>query len=260
MKLHYRKYGQGKPIIILHGLLGNGDNWVSLSRKLSADFTVYVPDFRNHGLSPQSEEFSLDVLVKDIHAFILDHQIENPIVLGHSMGGKVAMEIAFRYPEIIAGLIVVDVGLKSIVALKDQLALLDTVLTIDASAYDSRKQVEELIQHRIASKRLRLFLLKNLRRTEQQTFVWKIHAKAIKENLENIIIDIEPKITFTKPTLFIKGGASPYLPDAELPYIEKYFDDIKIETIPGASHWVHADKPEVFYSLVHSFSSQLLNA
>lgn len=253
MKLHYKRYGSGHTLIILHGLMGSGDNWTSISRKLSEKYEVFVPDFRNHGASPHHEDFSMDVLVEDIREFIESHRIKAPVIIGHSMGGKVAMALAFKYPDLVRALIVVDVGLKKIAAVQPHISLLNTVLEIDASAFDSREVLGKLIDERIKERRLKMFLFKNLRRTKTNTFEWKINARAIKNNLKEVVVNISPESIFNRPVLFIKGGLSPYLPDQDIPNLKQYFSDFRMEVIPGASHWVHADKPEEFMHTLNSF-------
>lgn len=253
MKMHFRKYGAGRPIIILHGILGNGDNWTSLSRKLAGKYEVYVPDFRNHGLSPHSDQFSLDVLKEDVFRFMEDHHIIKPIVIGHSLGGKVAMHMAFDQPARLAALVIIDIGMRHISPFKDQLALLNTIIAIDPSGFVSRNELEYVIAQRIKIRRLQKFLLKNLRRTAKKQFEWKVNAGYIKQNLDKVLVDVEPKNPFNQPVLLIKGGESPYLPDEEIILMSQTFSDLNLEIIESASHWVHADQPCEFYQCLKNF-------
>jgi pimeloyl-ACP methyl ester carboxylesterase len=260
MKLFYRKYGNGPPLVILHGLYGSSDNWVTIARKISDSFTVYLPDQRNHGQSPHSSVHNYNTLSHDLFEFVEDLNIGKFILAGHSMGGKVAVSFALKWPERINSLIVIDISpFRS--AKNDKLfyeqhrEILETILSIKLSDLRSRNEAEALLAERIKSDKVRGFLLKNLKRTDAGPFEWKLNAKSLLDNLDNItdeIIlpapDIIPVTGF--PVIFIKGEDSDYLQLTELKEIQRIFPTAEIINVKNAGHWLHADRPDVIESIL----------
>ncbi len=256
MELFYRKYGNegDKPLIILHGLFGISDNWVTFARRMAMEgFEVFVPDMRNHGRSPHSDVFNYLALTDDLFEFIDDHGINNPMIIGHSMGGKVAMRFALENPQLVERLVVVDIGLKAYPPRRAHLQIINAMKSVDISKTAKRSEIERQLEKHISEKRIRLFIMKNLHRNGDNGFEWRININGIEHNLENLLDAIDTDTVFDKPTLFIKGGKSDYILHEDFPQLRKNFPNAEIVTIAGTSHWVHVEAPEVFYQLAMGF-------
>ena len=254
MQLFYRKFGQGKPVIILHGLFGISDNWVSFAKKIAElGYEVYIPDQRNHGQSPHSPSFNYLALVDDLFEFIDDHELDDVTLLGHSMGGKVTMRFALENPQYIAKLIVVDISMRAYEARPHHKNILKAMQQVDFSKVKSRKEVEEILAKYIPEPKIRLFVMKNLHRISGNEFEWRLYLDGILDNLDEMFDGIEADEPFSKPSLFIRGGASYYVRDSDIPDINKAFTDNTLHSIPNATHWVHAEAPELFYQYVSEF-------
>jgi esterase len=251
MKLHSRDLGQGTPFVILHGLFGLSDNWQTLAKFWSQKYHVHLLDLRNHGRSPHSTEFNYDLMVADLAEFLTEHQLENPVIMGHSMGGKVAMNFALSYPEKLSKLIVVDIAPRPYPVHHQD--IIDGLNAIGISTMTSRTQAEAALTPYIPEAETRLFLLKNLYRREDNSFGWRMNLAAIEKNIEEVGRETTSDTPFTKPTLFIKGEKSRYIQDKDIPSIQHLFPQAKIETVANAGHWVHAEAPEKFYQLVVDF-------
>jgi pimeloyl-ACP methyl ester carboxylesterase len=256
MQLFYRRYGEvGKqPIIILHGLFGLSDNWVTYARRLASEgFDVWVLDQRNHGQSPHSDNFNYLALTDDLFDFIDENEIEDPIIIGHSMGGKVAMRFALENPHLIKRLLIVDITLKSYGPRENHKAIIGAMSKVDFGLVESRQDVEEQIAPHIMENRIRQFIMKNLRRVEGNKFEWQINIQGIEPNLDKMFDGINTINKFNKPTLFIRGGASDYILPEDYNQIRYNFPHAEIITIEGASHWVHVEAAERFYTLSLGF-------
>jgi esterase len=253
MKLFYRKFGEGPPLIILHGVFGISDNWVTIGRRLSEKFEVFIPDQRNHGQSPHSDSLSYDALAEDLIEFMEDHQIRKPIVIGHSMGGKVAMKLALEYPKRIDKLIVIDISPRLYPARQEHMEIIKAMMAVNFDEVNKRADVEWIISDKIKSEKIRLFILKNLYRIGRNRFAWRLNIEGIYNNIDAVVEQVESPYTFDEPCLFIRGGNSGYVPDEDFGLIHKYFPKAIIETIHGASHWVHAEKPDALCSLLSKF-------
>jgi esterase len=260
MKLFYRKYGQGKPLIILHGLFGMSDNWMTLARHFgSAGFEAYTVDARNHGQSPHSDEFSYELMVDDLLELMNDLELKSASLLGHSMGGKIAMLLALNHFEKVDSLIVADMSPRYYQPHHQY--VFDSIHALgDMSIYKSRKEVESKFATLIPNESTRQFLLKSLywKKTEQgEQLAWRFNIDAIEKNIEDLSLTSITSNSFTKPTLFIKGEKSSYITSEDEPEIKKLFPNVIFKTIKGAGHWVHADKPKEFYELVIGFLTGL---
>lgn len=254
MQLFFRKFGEGKPLIILHGLFGISDNWVSFGKKMAEiGFAVYIPDQRNHGQSPHSAAFNYLALVDDLFEFIDDHELEDVILLGHSMGGKVAMRFALENPQYISKLIVVDISLRAYEARPHHKNIIKAMKNVDFSIVKSRKEVEDILNRRIVDTKIRLFIMKNLHRLSQDEFEWRLNLDAICNNLDQMFDGIHVQNAFVKPTLIIRGGKSDYLTDEDIAPLKTAFPHHVLHTIPEASHWVHAEAPKLFYQYITEF-------
>lgn len=253
MRLFFREYGQGEPIIILHGLFGLSDNWVTIARRIAEKFHVFIPDQRNHGQSPHSDTFNYFALTTDLQEFIEEHQLENPVLIGHSMGGKVAMQFALDGPEMVKKLVVIDIGPGSYPIRSMHMDMISTMFSVDLSKTSSRSEIEKIIAKKIEDERTRLFIMKNLYRINPKTLVWRPNLKAIVANLEDISGQVAGGGKFKKPTLFIKGGRSDYISDKDEGLIYKLFPIAEIKTIEKAGHWVHADTPNALCRVLSNF-------
>lgn len=251
MELNYKKLGDGQPFIILHGLFGTLDNWMSVSKVLSETYTVYMVDQRNHGLSPKSEEFNYDVMAEDLNDFIEQHHIENPIVLGHSMGGKTAMNFAVKYPTKFDKLIVVDIAPKFYPVHHD--TILEGLSSIKIEELKSRGEADKKLAEYISDIGVRQFLLKNIDRTSDGGFSWKINIPVIKKNIEVIGEGLPLQVATDKETLFIRGGKSDYVLDTDIDMMKTIFPNSNLITVANAGHWVHAEQPKALIEAVQDF-------
>lgn len=254
MELFFRHYGKGRPLIILHGVFGISDNWVSFGRKMAEYFEVFIPDQRNHGQSPHDPTFNYFALCSDLYDFIEEHEIEDPIILGHSMGGKVAMRFALENPDMLKALIVADISMRTYQRRYRHLDMIDAMQSVDFNKVESRSDVEDVLKTKIKEKRIRQFALKNLYRRERGgQFAWRLNLEAINLNMDEIFEGIKSEKLFKKPALFIRGGNSDYVAYDDFDQIYRNFPDADIQTIEGAGHWLHAEKPEEFYNIVKGF-------
>ncbi len=246
--------GHGQPLIILHGLFGTSDNWQTLARRLAEHYNVFLVDLRNHGRSPHDDLHNYDVMAADVLELVDELQIPTPAIMGHSMGGKVAMNYALKYPTRLTKLIVVDIAPKAYPPHHDE--IIDALQSVDLSTVTSRSEVDAQLAKTIHEDEVRLFLMKNLYRKEDNTFDWRMNLDAIEKNYEKIAAPITSDTPFKKSTLFIKGGRSRYIkPEDVYGSIEHLFTLVEVETIPEAGHWVHAEAPDKVYELVTRFLS-----
>ena len=251
MELNYKKLGEGKPLIILHGLFGTLDNWMTLGKALSEHFTVYLVDQRNHGLSPHSDEFNYDVMAKDLEEFIEMHNLDRPSIIGHSMGGKTAMTFALRHPDQWDHLVVVDIAPKAYPVHHQQ--IIDALKALPVESLESRNEADEMLARDITDFGQRQFLLKNLQRNKEGGFSWKMNLDVIEENIEDIGQGMEDPLATEKKVMFVRGANSHYIRDEDYILINQLFPNARIETIEGAGHWVHAEKPEELFNLLLEF-------
>lgn len=250
MNLHYQKIGSGRPLLILHGLFGSSDNWLTIGKALSDKFEVWLIDQRNHGRSPHSEQFDYPSMSDDISHFIATHQIDNPIILGHSMGGKAAMEYAMRHPEGWYKLVVVDIAPRGYPV--HHQTILKGLNSFDPTAILSRPDADQKLAAYISEVGVRQFLLKNLVRSDSG-YQWRINLPAITANIEAIGQPTESEGGIEKPVLFIKGARSDYIRDEDKSLIKKLFPHAQLATIEEAGHWVHAEQPKRFLAVLKQF-------
>ena len=253
MKLFYRQYGSGDPIVILHGLFGLSDNWVSFARAISGSFNVIVPDLRNHGQSPHSPLFNFPSMEDDLMELIDDLGLGESILIGHSLGGKVVMGFALKHPEIVKKLVVADISLRSYSGNREHQHLLNAMLRADLGAARSRSDVERQLAADVPDVRLRQFLMKNVYWRERDKLDWRPDLHAIDENLPSVFDGVVEAGTYGGPALFVRGGLSNYVTDEDIIPIRAKFPGAVVTTIANASHWVHADSPGEFLSIVSSF-------
>lgn len=263
MQLHFKQLGQGRPLVALHGLFGSLDNWLGVAPKLAETFTVYLLDLRNHGLSPHDAEMNYSVMAADVAEFFDRQKLDYAHVLGHSMGGKAAMQFALEFPARVEKLVVLDITPRA--SPLDHETIFKALLALDLRQFQSRREIEDALAPDIPNLVIRRFLLKNLRplpatagsssRPSPQ-FEWRISLDILFKNYPAICEAIPPHSPFPGPALFLRGGKSHYVPENGLPEIRKLFPEAKLETIAGAGHWVQADAPAEFLQLVLPFLSE----
>ncbi len=249
MKLNFRKYGEGEPLIILHGLFGSLDNWVTLANRFSEKRAVYVVDQRNHGQSPHDDEMNYSVMADDLYRFIQDHDLGPSTILGHSMGGKTAMYFAQKYTEFCKAIIVVDIGIKDYPP--HHQAVLEAFEAIQPETLESRRQAEERISPIISDEGTRLFLLKNLYRRKDGTYGIRANYQVAKKRMADILAPV-PKIPVDVPALFIVGGKSDYIMPEDHDSIRDVFTAAKFVTL-DTGHWVQAEDPDGVFEAVENF-------
>ncbi len=250
--LHSRIVGEGKPLLILHGYFGMGDNWKSHANKLAEDgFQVRLIDQRNHGRSFHSDEFDYELMVADLYNYIEYHELEKVDLLGHSMGGKTVMLFATEYPELVGKLIVADISPKMYPPHHHD--ILDALNSVDFTIQNSRKLVDEKLSELISEIGVRQFLLKSVYRKTKDQLGFRFNLKSLTEN-NNEVGEALPSFTvFDGETLFLKGENSGYISVNEEPIIEAHFPNSKIKTIANAGHWLHAENPKSFYNNLIEF-------
>ena len=251
MKLNFKKSGQGKPLIILHGLFGSADNWLGIAKGLENDYTLYLLDQRNHGDSGHSDQWDYQSMAEDLREFMEDEGLEKAHLLGHSMGGKTAMTFALEHQDKVDRLIVVDIAPRFYPV--HHQAILDGLNAINMDELKSRKEADDILSQYEDNKGTRQFLLKSLGRNEEGKFVWKINLPVITAQIENVSQAVQSEKMFDQPTLFIAGANSRYIQDKDKADIEKLFPNSNIIKIKNAGHWIHAEQPEAVVRTIQAF-------
>lgn len=236
----------------MHGVFGMSDNWSTLGRRWSEEYRVHLIDMRNHGRSPHSEDFSYELMAQDIADYFEQQGLDRAFLLGHSMGGKVAMLFATLNPEKTEKLVVADIAPKPYDPHHDE--VVKALRSLDLSQVDSRKDAEEQFSKDL-DQGTRQFLLKNLHRTGDKKLDWRFNMPVLTEAVQQRGEAMAPNAIYEGPTLFVRGGASPYIKEDDLEEIHAHFPQAKLETIDGAGHWLHAQEPEEFFETVSDFLS-----
>lgn len=250
--LYSRIEGQGKPLLIIHGFLGMSDNWKTLgSQYVSLGFQIHIVDLRNHGKSFHSDDFSYDVMAQDLLAYCDGHALDMVSIIGHSMGGKVAMLFATTYPERVEKLIVADIGPKYYAPHHDD--ILAGLNAVDFTTKPDRTEVEEVLYPYIPDFGTRQFLMKNLYWETPGQLAFRFNLSVFNEKIDQIGTALPDQNHFDKPTLFIRGGNSNYILDADFPSIKKHFPLAELITIPSVGHWLHAENPKLFFEYTLNF-------
>jgi pimeloyl-ACP methyl ester carboxylesterase len=253
MKLFFRRFGAGKPVIILHGLFGLSDNWVTFAKQLGEHYQVFIPDLRNHGLSPHSKVFDFPSMEDDVIGMLEDNHLEDIYLIGHSLGGKTAMFLSLHHPEIVKKLVVVDISLRKSPPNREHQQLLNAMMAVDFNVARSRSDVEKQLSVSVKSPKIRQFLLKNVYWRDRNSLDWRLNLRAINDNLLTIFEGVDVTGSYAGPTLFIRGGMSDYIREDDADDLKMKFPGAVMNTIANASHWVHADAPGEFYTLVKDF-------
>lgn len=251
MKLHFKQIGQGSPVIIAHGLLGMSDNWYSFAKKLSENHMVYTIDLRNHGRSPHVDEMNYEVMAADLMQFMEDQWLYDDVTLmGHSMGGKVVMQLALTEPDMVDKLIIVDIGPGAYADRHSH--ILEALDTVSLSGVESRKDVEQQLLENLSDQSVVAFLMKNLKRSNTE-FSWRVNLPVLVNAYPQLMRGLPANGTFDGETLFVRGRTSDYIKEEESQLIHKLFPRASIQTVDDAGHWVHADQPARLLRMVHDF-------
>jgi pimeloyl-ACP methyl ester carboxylesterase len=250
MELFFREVGAGPPMVILHGLFGSSDNWFTQAKMLGEHYHVYLLDQRNHGQSPHSDAFDYKLLAADLEKFLVDKNIKDPIIIGHSMGGKTAMNLAVSNPALIKILIVVDIAPKKYPVRHD--TIIDGLKALDIAKINSRKEADDALAVYVPEFGVRQFLLKNLQRNPAGGFDWKINLKVIDKNIDKMGDGLQYSGVFDKPTLFVRGSRSNYILEEDYARIKEIFTAATILSM-DTSHWVQAEDPQAFVDHVKAF-------
>lgn len=247
MQLHYQIAGEGQPLVLIHGLFGSADNWGSIAKHFAQHFQVISIDLRNHGRSPHSESQTYADMADDLLEFCDSFGLEEIYLLGHSLGGKVAMQFATQYPERVSKLIVVDMAMRAYP--DEHTQLMDAMQAVDLSQMQSRSEVDKALSLSIPNLMVRQFLLTNLVKAGEQ-LQWRINLPALKRNYANFIAAIA--VNFEKPSLFIRGERSHYVNESDVTEIKQRFPQAEIINLP-TEHWVHAEQPQLFIQTIEKF-------
>lgn len=245
MKLNYKSFGQGEPIVILHGMFGMLDNWQWMARQLAKEYMVFLVDLRNHGKSPHSDEFGYKIMAEDLHLFMEDNWLHEATIIGHSMGGKVAMKFALEYPDMVDRLVIVDMAPKSYEGNHDK--ILKALKAFPIKEIESRSEAQEILQKAIPEKDVIQFLLKNLSRDKESGgYRWKMNLTVIIDHYKEILSHEPSELIYEGPSLFLAGAKSNYVQEDEFPTYKNNFPAAQLTYIKGAGHWVHAEAPQDF--------------
>ena len=252
MKLNFKIYGEGFPILIMHGLLGSLDNWQTVAKSLAEENMVITLDLRNHGRSMHSPIFSYQAMVDDVLAFLEEQHIFRTHVLGHSMGGKVAMHFSLQNADFVEKLIVADIAPITYMAHHED--VFKALLSVPIQSIQTRHEAENILAEFLKEESVIQFLMKALYRNDDNQFSWRFNLKDIIANYENILeFDVKEGDVFEGQTLFIRGENSNYIQDKDRNEMLKFFPNMHLETILGAGHWLHAEKPKDFIERVKQF-------
>jgi esterase len=251
MRLFVREYGSGFPVVILHGLYGSGENFRSFAEGLSGEYRVILPDVRNHGLSPHAFGMNYRVIAQDVALTLDDLEISCCHLIGHSLGGKAAIEFALEFPSRVDKLVAVDIAPKSYKPRDPE--VLPALKALNLSSFSTRQSIEETLSSSVPDRRVRLFLMKNIVRGSAGTFTFRIGLDEIEAGYTDIWGAIDGGRSFPGNVLFLRGGGSDFVEDGDEYLIREFFPNAEIRTIPQAGHWVQVDQPEEFASAVRDF-------
>jgi esterase len=252
MQLNYKMFGEGNPVVILHGMFGTLDNWQTIAKQLSRNFMVFIVDLRNHGRSPHSDEFNYSIMVEDLREFMESHWLYKASVVGHSMGGKVAMEFATEYPDMVESLVIADIAPKAYTG--NHQNIFDALFGLDLKNLASRKEADKYLKSRVDNYGIRQFILKNLYlNKETRKYTWRMNLEVIHRAYTHILGKSNFAEPFEGSVLFIKGSESAYIEVDEFESYKAYFPKAELQTIEDAGHWVHSEQPDKFLEILNSF-------
>jgi esterase len=253
MQLHHQILGQGQPLILLHGLFGASNNWGTVAKHFAhsqpKNYQVISVDLRNHGNSPHSTSQSYADMANDLVELCDTLHLNTVHVLGHSLGGKVAMQFATQYPERMDKLLIVDMAMR---AYRDMHThLMDAMLAVDLATMHTRNEVDSALSSAIADSAVRQFLLMNLVKSDEH-FIWRINLAALKANYPAMQQAVCTSAFYDKPCLFIRGERSDYVQENDIAQIKSHFTQAQFASLP-TGHWVHAEQTQAFIEVVQTF-------
>lgn len=252
MNLHSSILGEGPAFIFLHGFLGMSDNWKTLGTKFSEEgYEVHLVDQRNHGRSFHSDEFNYEVMVEDLKRYCDTHQLNDIVLLGHSMGGKTAMLFAVEYPEMVSKLIIADISPRYYPTHHDD--ILKGLSALDFQTLKSRGAADKELKPYVPQPGVRQFLLKNLYWKEKGTLALRINLEVLKDQVNEVGEALPMQAIFEKDTLFLRGDRSEYIAPQDEGLIHAHFPKAQIKTISNAGHWLHAENPTDFFAEIKEF-------
>ncbi|MGV6825971.1 MAG: alpha/beta fold hydrolase [bacterium] len=251
LNLHFREYGNrdaGTPVLLLHGLFGSGINWHRVARELEDEHYLVVPDLRNHGRSPHHTDCRFEVMSDDVLTLMDALEIDAAKIIGHSMGGKVAMWLALHQPQHCVSLVVADMAPR---AYPDRFSpLIKMLQSLPLVSLRDRAEADKILQAQGLDKPVRDYLLQNLVR-ESGEFTWRINLSALANAIDDVMgFPIVEGVRFDGPAMFVYGGASPYVGEKEKSLIHDYFPAAELHRLAGVGHWVYAEDPAGFLSAV----------
>jgi esterase len=250
--LNYKIYGQGQPIVILHGLFGTLDNWHNFAKRLEeAGYMAILVDQRDHGRSEHTADFSYPLLSQDLQNFLEENWIYEGTIIGHSMGGKTCLEYIADFNPTDFKFVIIDIGIKQYE--EGHSEIFKALLSVPLDTLSSRKEAEDILMNAIRNNGEVQFLMKNLTRTKDGGFEWKINLPLLFDKYNNILEAIKFKEASNVKTLFVRGGQSGYITDEDWPDIQKVLPNSQLKTIHGAGHWIHADKPVELFDTIIDF-------
>ena len=243
-ELFYSRIGQGEPLLILHGLFGSSRNWQSLARQYANHFEVISVDLRNHGQSFHAADMSYQLMAEDVSQLIRQLALPSCRIIGHSMGGKVALRLALDQPALLDRIVVADIA--PVNYQHDHNDTLGALVAVDLGRVNSRADADEQLKATVPQAPMRAFLLQNLQRVDDQ-WKWRVNLAAIDSHMDELTsFTLPDDARVDLPALFIYGTASQYVGDAEQDVIRQHFNKAKLQPVEGAGHWLHAEKPEDF--------------
>ena len=261
MELYYRKIGKGTPLIICHGLYGMSENWLPIAKALSNSFEIYLPDMRNHGLSPHSQNHSYKDLSKDIYELIIKNNLKDVTLIGHSMGGKACMQLAVNHPKTVKRLVVIDISPKEYKSKNtggiNHNKVLNFMINTNFSEIKLRTDITNLISNNFSDNFTRQFLLKNIKRGKSSKYEWKLNAKTLLEKHYEILrgVNFDNKKILC-PTLFLKGANSNYISKEDEKFIHQNFGNAIIDKISSSGHFIHVENPLELINMLNVFLSR----
>ncbi|MVX36915.1 alpha/beta fold hydrolase [Myroides sp. LoEW2-1] len=242
----------GIPLLVIHGYFGTSDNWKTFGKQMvEQGYEVHLLDLRNHGRSFHSADWSYDYMIEDITRYMDHYNMCDAIVLGHSMGGKLAMKFAIKYPSRVEKLIVADIAPRAYPPHHQD--IIEALQAVDFSVKPSRQDVDAIISERIKDVGTRMFLMKGLYWKEPGQLDFRFNLDVFAEKPEVVGEGLTGEGVYEGKTLFIRGGNSKYIQERDFEDIQTYFPQAVIETIPGVGHWLHAENPDMFYEIVSKF-------
>ena len=254
MKLNYIEQGSGPVIILIHGMFGSLSNLGMLARSLVDDCRVISVDLRNHGDSPHAQQMDLASMAGDIIELMDDLNIPSANLIGHSLGGKIAMQVALNFPAKVQSLVVADIAPVTYSGGQDQ--ALAALTALSQLRVDSRNTADQVMSEYIEEAPTRAFLLKNLARDDQGNLSLKLNMASILDNYATTLVAAPTGDSYAGPTLFLKGGDSAYIQDKHRPIIEKMFPRVELKVVANTGHWLHAEQPRLINSLIATFLSE----